>query len=384
MKRLTLLAVALVAGACSDQSPTAPVGPVPDEASPTFGHFFDHDRGGPGAVYLQTNNAEGNAVLVFRRHADGSLADPEMVPTNGLGTGGGLGNQGAVVLSESGRFLYVVNAGSDEISAFRVTPGGLHHLGNVASGGDQPISIAVHRGLLYVLNDGAEPNVTGFRVGWFGTLHQLPGSSRPLSADVPDAAQVGISPDGDRLVVTEKATNLIVSWRLSWFGYASNRTLTPSASPTPFGFAFSPRGVLITSEAVGGAPDASVLSSYRATGGGWTAISPSVATTETAACWVVVTPNGKYTYTTNTGSASVSGYAIGHNGSLSLLDADGVTGTTAAGPIDAAITDNGRYLYVLTAGADAISAFRVRSNGSLEHLGDTSGLPDGANGLAAR
>jgi 6-phosphogluconolactonase (cycloisomerase 2 family) len=380
MKRLILLSSAAIAlAACADTESTAPRALVPDDASATFGP----GHGNAGDLYLQTNSAAGNAVLIYPRSANGALGSPTSVTTGGLGTGGGLGNQGGVVISNDGRHLYAVNAGSDEVSAFSVTPSGLQHLGNVSSGGDEPISIALHGRLLYVLNDGAVPNVSGFSVSPDGSLSPLAGSTRGLSAAVVDAAQVGISPNGDYLVVTEKATNTIVSWSIGGNGLLSSRTLTASASPTPFGFAFSNRGALLVSEAVGGAANASVLSSYEAVAGGWAAVSPSVATTETAACWVVVTPNGKFAYTTNTGSASVSGFDIGHGGSLMLLDADGVTGMSGAGPIDAATSHNGRFLYVLTSGSDVISAFSIDADGSLNHIGDTP-VQDGANGLAAR
>jgi 6-phosphogluconolactonase (cycloisomerase 2 family) len=339
--------------------------------------------GAAGAVYVVSNDPAANAVLVFPRAGDGALGEPVSVPTGGIGTGGGLGNQGAVALSADGRHLYAINPGSNEISAFRVHGLGLKFLGNVSSAGEMPISLALHGNLLYVLNDGGTANVTGFRVSGGGQLQMIAGSTRQLSIAAPDAAQVGISPDGRRLVVTEKATNMLVGWDIASDGTLNNRSLTPSASPTPFGFAFDRRGTLLVSEAVGGAADASVLSSYRVGAAGWLAVSPSTATTETAACWVVVTPHGRFAYTTNTGSASVSGFKVGMAGTIALLNADGVTGTTAAGPIDAAISRNGRYLYTLNAGADAISAFRIGVDGSLEHLGDTPGLPDGASGLAA-
>jgi len=381
MKRLLLFAaVPLAVAACADNQATAPVALQAGDAATTLGY----GPGYTGALYIQTNAAAGNEVLVIPRSVDGTLGTVSSVSTGGLGTGAGLGNQGALTLSENGRNLYVVNAGSDEISIFRVTPAGLQLQGSVPSGGDQPISIALRGSLLYVLNDGTDPNVSGFRVDALGGLHALAGSARPLSTAVPDAAQVGISPDGRHLVVTEKATNLIVGWELDLWGYASNRTLTPSSSPTPFGFGFSGRDVLLVSEAVGGAPDASVTSSYRPAPAGWTPVSPSVATTETAACWVVVTPDGKFVYVTNAGSASVSGYRVDHDGAINLLDADGKTGNTTAGPVDAAITGNGRYLYTLNSGGHGISAFRIHADGSLEHLQDTSGLPAGANGLAAR
>lgn len=370
----------LALAACPD--PTT-AGPDMMDA-PTPGLSVAGGAAPAGAVYLLSNAVSGNAVILLPRAANGSLGAPASFPTGGTGTGGGLGNQGALALSTSGRFLYAVNPGSDEVSAFRVGDGGLRHLGNVGSGGDQPIALAVHHRLLFVLNDGVGPNVQGFQIRPDGTLRPIPGASRPLSAAVPNAAQVGISPDGRRLVVTEKATNLIVSWDIVGDGQLVNRTLTTSASPTPFGFAFDNRGTLLVSEAVGGAPDASVLSSYRPGATGWLAVSPATATTETAACWVVVTPNGRYAYVTNTGSNTVSGFAVAPDGSLQLLDADGMTGVTGGGPIDAAISRNGRFLYTLDAAANGVSIFRIGEGGSLQHLGSVSGLPAGANGLVAQ
>lgn len=379
MRRSLLgLAIPLIVTACTQDPQSSLTNSVLD---PTL--RAEHAGSGAGAVYVLSNDASANAVLVFGRRGDGTLTASGAVPTGGVGSGGGLGNQGAIAITSDGRYLYAVNAGSDEISAFHVTGQGLAHLGNVGSGGSMPISLAVHRDLLYVLNDGGVANVTGFRIGTDGALTMIAGSSRPLSVGAPDAAQVGITPDGRRLVVTEKATNTIVGWEIAGDGTLFNRTLTTSASPTPFGFAFDKRGTLLVSEAVGGAPDASVLSSYAAGATGWSAVSPSVATTETAACWVVVTPNGRFAYVTNTGSASVSGYRVIRDGSIALLDADGVTGNTLAGPIDAEISRNGRFLYTLDAGADALSMFRVAADGSLSHLGDLTGLPDGATGLAS-
>jgi 6-phosphogluconolactonase (cycloisomerase 2 family) len=43
-------------------------------------------------------------------------------------------------------------------------------------------------------------------------------------------------------------------------------------------------------------------------------ISASVGTKQAAACWVVVTPAGRFAYTTNTGSNTVSGFEIGSDG----------------------------------------------------------------------
>ncbi len=100
----------------------------------------------------------------------------------------------------------------------------------------------------------------------------------------------------------------------------------------------------------------------------------------------MLTDDERYAYASNTGSGSISGFRVRHNGGLQLLNADGVTGATGEGsrPIDMALSGNSRYLYSLNSGNGTISAFRVNANGSLDALPGLSGIPAGANGLAAR
>jgi hypothetical protein len=110
----------------------------------TVAHAQGSDQaGGAGAVYTSTNDPAGNRVLAFSRAGDGSLTSAGSFPTGGVGTGSGLGSQGALVLSESHRVLYVVNAGSNDISAFAVRHDGLALIGRVPSGGVRPISLTV-------------------------------------------------------------------------------------------------------------------------------------------------------------------------------------------------------------------------------------------------
>ena len=372
------LAVAITACSTTDK--------VTEPQADLVAAFHQESAGGRGAVYTSTNSSQGNEVLVFERAADGSLAAPRTFATGGRGTGGGLGNQGAVVLSEDGRRLFVVNAGSNEVSLFAVGPNGLELLDRVSSGGQRPVSIAVsgRRGLVYVLNAGGSGNIAGFVMAG-PRLVPLANSSRPLSSPTAGAAQVSFDPEGRLLVVTEKATNVISTYTVGHSGRATGPTAQPSVGATPFGFAFSERGILVVSEAFGGAPGASALSSYRlGDRGALRVVSPSVGTTETAACWVVITNNQRFAYTSNTGSGTISGYALGHDGRLALLDADGVTAATGAGPIDLALSGNSRYLYSLNSGSGTVSAFRVGPDGSLTGTAGATGLPAGANGLAAR
>jgi 6-phosphogluconolactonase len=339
----------------------------------------------PDVVFTQTNEASGNEVVAFARAGDG-LAEIGRWETGGLGTGQGLGSQGALVLSENRRWLFAVNAGSDDISVFRLTPDGLTLADTAPSGGDRPISLTVHGNLLYVLNHGSD-TIAGFRIGRSGALTPIDGSTRPLSGSGVNAAQVAFSPDGSLLVVTERATNRIDTYTIGGDGRASGPNVHPSAGQTPFGFAFRKDGTLVVSEAFGGAPDASATSSYHVSGAGvLNVVSGAVPTTETAACWAVVTGNGRYAYVTNTGSGTITGYRIAADGSLTLLDADGRTGVTGAGssPVDEALSRDSRYLYVLEAGTDAISAFKVHGDGSLSFVSEVGGLPGGTTGLAVR
>jgi len=334
-----------------------------------------------GAVYTLTNSPSGNAVKVFHRAGDGSLTSAGEVATGGTGTGAGLGNQSALV--HDGGFLFAVNPGSDSVSALKVSGNGLQLVDTAASGGDQPISLTFHDGLLYVLNAGGAGNISGLTVTKRGHLAPLAGSTRPLSGSGTGPAQVSFDPEGELLVVTEKNTNLIDVYQIDDHGFASGPTGHASAGATPFGFAFDKRDHLIVSEAFGGAPDQSAVSSYEEDDGELESITPSAGTTETAACWIVITKNGRFAYTSNTGSGSISGYEISRDGELGLLDLDGRTGITGPGPIDMALSRSSRYLYSLNSGDGTISGFRVGSDGSLTAIGGVAGLPGSANGLAA-
>jgi 6-phosphogluconolactonase (cycloisomerase 2 family) len=160
--------------------------------------------------------------------------------------------------------------------------------------------------------------------------------------------------------------------------------VTASSGTTPFGFAFDPRGHALVSEAFGGAPGASTVSSYGFQD--WAPakpvlISASVANTQSATCWVAITPDGRHAYVTNTGSGTVSSYAIQRSGKIALMQASAAV--TGAGPIDAAVSPEGRALFVLNAGSHSITSFDIDRDGSLKATGSAGGLPSGANGLAA-
>src|ERR1700759_2278509 len=175
------------------------------------------------AVYVQTNDATNNEVLAFKRRPDGKLAPLGRFATGGRGTGKPhLASQSSIVLSDDGRRLLVVNAGSDELSLFSVQDDGLVLCDRVPSGGATPTSVAVSGNLVYVLNNGP-PNIAGFQID-DGQLVELHGSARPLSAEDADPAQVSFSLDGRTLVVTERGTDSISTYTIHDDGYATGPT----------------------------------------------------------------------------------------------------------------------------------------------------------------
>ena len=336
------------------------------------------------SVYTQTNDPAGNRIQVLEASPRGALAPTRSFPTGGQGSGSGLGSQGAVVIAH--RWLLAVNAGSDELSLFRVRRRGLALSDVVPSGGDQPVSVTSDGRRVYVLNAGEQAGVAGFDISGDGRLVPILGSAQPLSAPGAGPAQIERSPDGRTLVVTEKNTNRIGTYPVAEDGTVGTPTFTASAGETPFGFAFDARGRLFASEAFGGRPGESAVSSYAVlAGGGVAPISPVVGTHQTAACWVVVTKDGRFAYTTNTGSDSVTGYRVAKDGAIALLDKDGVTATTGDAPTDMVLDRTGRVLYVLNGAEGSISAFTVGKGGELGAIGTVTGLPAGAvAGLATR
>lgn len=335
-------------------------------------HRDDH------TVYTLSNSPAGNEVLSFGRTPDGNLAPAGSYATGGTGTGAGLGSQGAIVLDRDEDRILAVNAGSDSVSLFRVgRDGRLTLVDTESSGGDQPVSVTVRGRTAYVLN-AASNTISGLRVTKRG-LEPIADSTQALSGA--GGAQVSFVPGARQLVVTEKATNTIDVFPVGEDGRAGAPVSNPSNGQTPFGFDFGRRGTMIVSNAAGGAPGASSLSTYRIGSDGYLVpLDGPTATGQSAACWVVAA--GKFAYATNTGSGNVTGVRVEAAwGELSLLSPDGISAVTGAGPIDADVEDGD--LFTLNARDRTITVHGIDAQGGL-HLEGSTPLPTSTAGLAVR
>lgn len=335
-----------------------------------------------GGVIVQTNEAAGNKVVVYTRASTGVLTQLQSLPTGGLGTGAGLGSQGSVSLSGDGKWAFVVDAGSNDFAVFAVKPWGLMETSRVNSDGVNPISVTSHGNLVYVLNTGGTANIAGFQLDANGVLKHIPNSGRYLANGAASGpVQIQFDHEGDVIVVAEKLANKFEIYSVADSGQTFDHQVQSSAGQTPFGFAFGKRDQLFDSEAFGGAANASALSSYNTwNDGSLHVISASVTTAQTAACWVAITPDGRFVYTGNAGSGSVSGYSIHPDGSVQLLG----SATAGSGVLDVAISADGDYLYAITRGLGAVHEFAIGADGSLTSFGQVSGLPTtSTTGIAA-
>ena len=334
-------------------------------------------------VYTQTNDADRNEVVAFERDGDGALSPLGRYETGGKGSGmPHLPSQGSIVLSSDGRRVLVTNASSDELSVFDVMENGLELQACVASSGSGPTSVAEHDGLVYVLNAGI-PNITGFRLTVDG-LSEIADSARALSADSADPAQIAFSPDGTKLVVTERGTDSISTFSIGEDGLADGPRTIPSSGATPYGFDFRADGTIVVTEAFGGEVGKAAASSYVPGDDGFAPVSGSVKNTRSEVCWAAVSSDGRHVYVTNFGDGTISRYELGRDGSIEL--ADPVAATTVEGEKgvrDESLTTDGRFLYALDADAQKVFGWKVADDGTLSPVGSFDGLPATVAGLAA-
>ncbi len=346
-----------------------------------------------GHVYVNDNTAVTNTIGAFDRHADGTLTPTTGSPfaAGGAGTGTTIGSQGALQITSDGRYLLAVDAGSNTISVLSIASDGtLQAVGSpVASGGLEPVSIAVHRNLIYVANEGdgtTGSNYTGFTLSTTGQLTPLSNSTVALAATAAPA-DVLFNATGTNLVGTEAGPAAGPSF-IDSFAVGADGRLTPAPNSPfpaqaigPFGSAFRPTrpAQLYVSNAHAGNNLGSV-SAYTVAGDGTlNSIGASpYPDKQTAPCWVEITPDGRYLFAVNTAVSSISRYRILQDGSLSLIGSTIFNDPSGLKPFDARLDPDGHTLYVVDAGLNMVSTFDVHQGNLEEVASSPTALPTGA------
>jgi 6-phosphogluconolactonase (cycloisomerase 2 family) len=332
-----------------------------------------------------SDNTAGNTVAAYGRAAGGGLTLAGTYPTGGRG--GDLpgsvvdhtASQGSLTLDKGKGLLFAVNPGSDTVSVFRVWGDALTLTQVISSGGDFPVSVTVHGNTAYVLDALAGGALSGYRIDG-DKLSHIAGSHRGLglgttatSQFTATPGQAAFTPSGRQLLVTTKASGSAVDVFAVRADGALSAVPKVNAEPgdVPFDVAFDGAGQVLISEA---GPNA-VATFSLASSGKLTKLA-AADTGQLATCWIVGA--GPYFYSSNAGSGSVSGYAVGKAGALTAL---GNT-KTGAGTVDAASA--GRFLYVQTGKAGIVDEFAVRAHGGLTPVGSvTVAGAVGGEGIAA-
>ena len=359
-------------------------------SSPVRSYAQDREDGRQHAVFVMTNDANHNEVLSFHRAPNGQLLEGGHFATGGRGSGGAidpLGSQGSLLLSQDGQHLFAVNAGSGDVSVFLILHSELVLTDREPSGGSEPVAIAQHGNLFYALNAAGGSNVSGFHLNQ-GNLVPIENSTRFLTNNEPGGASISFSPDGRFLAVTEKQTNNIDVFTVQPDGTLSLIKVTPSVGPGVFSVLFAPNGFALVSETgPSGATNGSAISSYQALADGTLArVTSSAPTLGAANCWNAVTPDGRFVYVSNAGSATMSGFAIGASGVLTPLPGT-VVAANASGAtnLDITVSSDGKFLYSLNSGNGTIGIFAIQKDGQLVNIGPADGISPAAgfNGIAA-
>ncbi len=340
------------------------------------------EQQGPGsAVFVQTDALAANQIIVYDRRGDGTLAPAGAYPTGGRGgqlTGSVVdhtASQGALTYDPADNLLLAVNAGSNTISVFSVFGDRLALRQVISSGGSFPVSVTARRGEVFVLNAENGGSIQGYAVA-YGHLLPIPWLHRPLGLATGNPGepeqfthtpgQVAFSPDGSNLIVTTKAAGQSVEvFRVYPFGGISRAPVVTPDPTVPFAVTFDPQGHLLLAEAAG------ALATFQVNGDGTLTQIDSVATGQAATCWI--TPAAGYYYTSNAGSATLTGFRDAFNGQLTLL------GNTATHPGTVDATSTGHNLYVQGGKEGAVDEFSVTPTGSLETIGSLL-VPGAAGG----
>ncbi len=348
-----------------------------------------------GHVYVNDNTAGTNTIGAFDQHTDGSLTPMagSPFPAGGAGTGTVVGSQGSIQTTADGNWVLAVDAGSNQISVLAVGSGGslTPAPGSpVSSGGIEPVSIAVHGGLVYVANEGngtTGSNYTGFTLSDDGRLTPLSNSTVPLPATALPG-DILFNGTGGNLIGIEVGTTDPSTFLIDSFIVGADGRLTaaagspfPAEAAGPFGSEFSPTDPhhLYVSNAHGGTNNGSVSAFSVNPNAKVKSITGSpFADQQTAPCWVEISRDGRYLFTVNTGSTTISSYRILANGTLSLIGSTPFASGGGIRPFDARLDASGTHLYVVDAAIASVSGFAV-NGGSLTELGSSpTALPAGA------
>jgi 6-phosphogluconolactonase len=406
MRRARLVGVSLAA--------IALLIPVVASAASKQGQGQQGGKAAGGWVVTATNNPAGNKLWIYKRGANGKLTQTGSVSTGGKGIASEppfgfpiVDSSGSIATTPNGKLIFVVNAGSNQVTSFRVTSSGVHRVSVASTHGKLPISVASSGNLLYVVNE-ASKNIYGWTFTPSGVLHPIAGSNQKLTAVTPKgkkdkvgvAAAINFTSDGKVVAVTERGLprtyGEIDTFVLKPGGAAGPaQAFATKGVANPFGFSPVGKYLLVSNAGLVKTPSGAMpnpadftqftgtVATYKVSSTGKVSFVSNASSGGRAACWLIVSKDGKVAVTTNTlssgtppaggptsGKGAVATLSVSPNGHLHVLkQAD----TSPGFPGDEAFSNDDKYLYVLdpsiiVPGGSHIEVYKLGKGGSLTRI----------------
>ena len=235
-------------------------------------------------------------------------------------------------------------------------------VGGLGSGGQFPVSIAVHGDQVFVLNAWGGASVAGFRQ-FGGYLIPVPSWTRDLGLQTSSSTvftatpgQIGFTPDGSQLVVTTKnAADTVDVFRDGLFGPSAEPTVTSLPGAGGLRGRRDPAGRDLPGSGAG--PRHRTRNHLQNTVATF-AIAPSGRLTQLVRCsgWTRCRCRRWRRTAPGTVTEPVSVREPPGDGAVTLQG----TTPTDAGTVDAAVSSDGQYLYVQAGGPGNVDACRIK------------------------
>ena len=402
-------------------------------------------RGG-GNLYMQTNETR-NVVVNYRWSERGTLTEAERVPTGGAGSGvlspiyhisrpNDFEGAGSVILTPDRRYLFATNAGDNSVSSFAISEDGeltlvdTKRTGNATRGGAKSLAYAPSSRTLFVVHSFGPDHIRLMSVDGEGKLTPRPEQYSVSTRDWPNRVptMAVLSPDAKFLILGTTFDELPTAKNpdgslILWIPHGNGKLhIIASNAPDPDGLVIFPvnrdgtLGKPSLHDAGGaspfylaflhGRPDTFVLgyavsdavSMGKIDADGKISIGPLVKINNSSAvpselCWLAVSPDDRFVFSTDFGYSYLSSFRIEGNG-LSIakdpaslkVPGDGtfraIDGSVSSGPSDSWMTPGGEYLYQIYGNASKLVGYATEPDGSLKELTSVTIPYNSPEGLA--
>ena len=393
---------------------------------------------GASHVYIQTNEID-NKIIDYHRSANGQLHEAARIATSGKGSGefkpvtgeesapNAFEGAGSVILSADRKYLFATNGGDNTVSVFSISPkSGLKLLDTEAtgqavtgrSGTAKSLAYDNTKGILYVVHTFGPDHVRilDFREGHLTSRSQsYTVNTRAKTDRLP--TQAVLSPDGkfllvdilfdrrpgkkadgspDLAVANDKDKDGLVVFPVNADGNLGRAVFNDAGGKAPFFIKFLPGSSTRFINAYA-ASDGLAISTINSAGKVHaSAVVPIDASAgmPSEMCWISLSGDGRYVFTSNFGLSSVSVYSL--DGTTLRLIKDHEARETGDGkfasinmvptsaPSDSWASSDGKNFYQLYPNASKLVSYRIEQNGGLTKIGESRvpyQSPQGAAGF---